>query len=152
MFLASDNAGPVHPSVMNRVIAANDAHQMPYGKDVIMDEVTTRIREVFEAPEAAVYLVATGTAANCAAQNASHVHATHSSTRAAISTTGQHAHDWTSRCQTTGQTANATRKQLRQHTQCHVLHHTAHGTAAQDARDNRHTVLDKKFHHNFNSL
>lgn len=64
MFLASDNAGPVHPSVMNRVIAANDAHQMPYGNDVIMDEVRARIRDVFEAPQAAVYLVATGTAAN----------------------------------------------------------------------------------------
>ncbi len=64
MFFASDNAGPVHPSVMDRVIAANTAHQMPYGKDVIMDEVRDRIREVFEAPDAAVYLVATGTAAN----------------------------------------------------------------------------------------
>jgi threonine aldolase len=64
MFFASDNAGPAHPAVMNRVIAANDAHQMPYGKDTIMDEVRDRIREIFEAPEAAVYLVATGTAAN----------------------------------------------------------------------------------------
>ena len=67
MFFASDNAGPVHPKVMERVIAANSAHQMPYGKDTIMDEVRTRIREVFEAPEAAVYLVATGTAANALA-------------------------------------------------------------------------------------
>jgi threonine aldolase len=49
---------------MNRVIAANAAHQMPYGKDVIMDEVRDRIRDLFEAPDAAVYLVATGTAAN----------------------------------------------------------------------------------------
>jgi threonine aldolase len=67
MFFASDNAGPVHPKVMNRVIAANTAHQMPYGNDVIMEEVRTRLREVFEAPEAAVYLVATGTAANALA-------------------------------------------------------------------------------------
>jgi len=64
MFLASDNAGPVHPSVMNRVIEANAAHHMPYGNDPIMDEVRDRIRSLFEAPEAAVYLVATGTAAN----------------------------------------------------------------------------------------
>ncbi len=64
MFFASDNAGPVHPTVMKRVIAANDAHQMPYGNDVIMDEVRARVRDVFEAPQAAVYLVATGTAAN----------------------------------------------------------------------------------------
>ena len=64
MFFASDNAGPAYPSIMERVIAANKAHQMPYGKDSLMDEVTARIREVFEAPEAACYLVATGTAAN----------------------------------------------------------------------------------------
>ena len=64
MFFASDNAGPVHPTVMKRVIAANDAHQMPYGNDTIMDEVRDRIREVFEAPQAEVFLVATGTAAN----------------------------------------------------------------------------------------
>jgi threonine aldolase len=67
MFFASDNAGPAHPTVMNRVIAANTAHQMPYGKDTIMEEVTDRIREIFEAPQAAVYLVATGTAANAIA-------------------------------------------------------------------------------------
>jgi threonine aldolase len=67
MFFASDNAGPVHPSVMDRVIAANTAHQMPYGKDTIMDEVRDSIREVFEAPQAEVFLVATGTAANALA-------------------------------------------------------------------------------------
>ncbi|MFK7836139.1 MAG: low specificity L-threonine aldolase [Sulfitobacter sp.] len=67
MFLASDNAGPVHPAVMDRVMAANHAHQMPYGNDTIMDEVREGIRRVFEAPEAEVYLVATGTAANALA-------------------------------------------------------------------------------------
>jgi threonine aldolase len=67
MFFASDNAGPVHPKVMERVIAANTDYAMPYGKDPIMDEVRTEIRRVFEAPEAAVYLVATGTAANALA-------------------------------------------------------------------------------------
>ena len=64
MFFASDNAGPVHPKVMERVIAANTGHQMPYGNDTVMDEVRHEIRRVFEAPDAAVYLVATGTAAN----------------------------------------------------------------------------------------
>jgi len=67
MFFASDNAGPVHPKVMERVIAANSDYAMPYGKDPIMDEVRAQIREQFEAPEAAVYLVATGTAANALA-------------------------------------------------------------------------------------
>ncbi len=67
MFFASDNAGPVHPQIMERVIAANADYAMPYGKDPIMDEVRDGIRTAFEAPEAAVYLVATGTAANALA-------------------------------------------------------------------------------------
>ncbi|MGJ8627754.1 MAG: threonine aldolase family protein [Sulfitobacter sp.] len=67
MFFASDNAGPVHPQIMDRVIAANADYAMPYGKDPIMDEVRDRIRAAFEAPEAEVYLVATGTAANALA-------------------------------------------------------------------------------------
>ncbi len=64
MFFASDNAGPVHPQIMDRLSAANADYAMPYGKDPIMDEVRDSIRTAFEAPEAAVYLVATGTAAN----------------------------------------------------------------------------------------
>jgi threonine aldolase len=64
MFFASDNAGPVHPKVMAALTAANDGYAMPYGADDLMDAVRQRIREAFEAPEAAVYLVATGTAAN----------------------------------------------------------------------------------------
>ena len=64
MFFASDNAGPVHPQIMDALAAANEGYAMPYGADPIMDEVRTRIRDIFEAPEAAVYLVATGTAAN----------------------------------------------------------------------------------------
>lgn len=64
MFFTSDNAGPVHPQIMQRVVAANQGPAMPYGADPIMDEVRASIRALFEAPEAAVYLVATGTAAN----------------------------------------------------------------------------------------
>ncbi len=64
MFFASDNAGPALPSVMQRVTQANAGYAMPYGADEIMDEVRGRLRDIFEAPEAAVYLVATGTAAN----------------------------------------------------------------------------------------
>lgn len=64
MFFASDNGGPASPSVMKRVIAANDAHQLPYGADTYMEEVREGIRRVFEAPDAAVYLVSTGTTAN----------------------------------------------------------------------------------------
>ncbi|EAQ05118.1 L-threonine aldolase, low-specificity, putative [Pseudooceanicola batsensis HTCC2597] len=65
MFFASDNTGPVHPQIMDALARANDGYATPYGNDPLMDEVRTRLREIFEAPEAAVYLVATGTAANC---------------------------------------------------------------------------------------
>jgi threonine aldolase len=64
MNFASDNAGPAHPRVIEALIRANEGYAMPYGADPLMDEVRARIREAFEAPEAAVYLVATGTAAN----------------------------------------------------------------------------------------
>lgn len=67
MFFASDNSGPVHPQIMKRVMDSNTGYAMPYGNDVIMDEVRDAIRKTFEAPEAAVYLVATGTAANALA-------------------------------------------------------------------------------------
>ncbi|WP_371223446.1 threonine aldolase family protein [Roseovarius sp. 2305UL8-3] len=64
MHFYSDNCGPAHPAVMEAVNAANTGYQTSYGTDTIMDEVRTQIRDLFETPEAAVYLVATGTAAN----------------------------------------------------------------------------------------
>lgn len=64
MFFASDNSGPVHGAIMDALARANHGYAMPYGADTIMDEVRAKIREIFEAPDAAVYLVATGTAAN----------------------------------------------------------------------------------------
>lgn len=64
MNFASDNTGPVHPRVLDALIQANDSHAAPYGADPLTEEVRTRIRALFEAPEAAVELVATGTAAN----------------------------------------------------------------------------------------
>ena len=64
MFFASDNGGPVHPDVMAAVAAANDGYAVGYGKDPLSREVTETLRELFEAPEAAIYLVPTGTAAN----------------------------------------------------------------------------------------
>ncbi len=64
MYFASDNSGPVHPQVMAALNTANEGYQMAYGADSLMNEVRDRIRGVFEAPGAAVYLVATGTAAN----------------------------------------------------------------------------------------
>ncbi len=64
MFFASDNAGPAHPQVMAALNDVNAGFAMPYGVDPLMDEVRAQIRDLFEAPQAAVYLVATGTAAN----------------------------------------------------------------------------------------
>jgi threonine aldolase len=64
MWFSSDNAGPAHPAVMAALMRANEGHAASYGADEAMERVRARIREVFEAPEAAVFLVATGTAAN----------------------------------------------------------------------------------------
>lgn len=67
MNFASDNAGPMHPQVLDAMVRANDGYEMPYGNDSIMLGVRDAIQTTFEAPDAAVYLVATGTAANALA-------------------------------------------------------------------------------------
>ena len=67
MFFASDNSGPVHPQIMAALGDANSGFQMAYGADTLMGEVRQSLRDLFEAPGAAVYLVATGTAANALA-------------------------------------------------------------------------------------
>ena len=64
MYFASDNSGPVHPQVLDALARANEGYQMAYGADMLMNDVRDKIRGLFEAPGAAVYLVATGTAAN----------------------------------------------------------------------------------------
>ncbi len=64
MNFASDNCGPALPEVMQALASANAGFQPSYGADALMEAVRTRLREIFEAPQAAVYLVATGTAAN----------------------------------------------------------------------------------------
>ena len=67
MFFASDNTAPTHPDIMAAVIRANEGYPRSYGADPLMERVRTQIRDLFDAPEAAVYLVATGTAANALA-------------------------------------------------------------------------------------
>ena len=64
MHFASDNSGPVHPQVLQALAEANTGYAMGYGDDAQMEALRGQLREVFEAPEAAVCLVATGTAAN----------------------------------------------------------------------------------------
>ncbi len=67
MFFASDNTSGIPPEIVAALANANQGYAPSYGEDPIMLRVRTRIREIFEAPEAAVYLVATGTAANALA-------------------------------------------------------------------------------------
>ncbi|AWD22752.1 threonine aldolase family protein [Fuscovulum blasticum] len=67
MFFASDNSSGAAPEVMAALAAANDGFTRGYGADALTERVQDRLRELFEAPEAAVHLVATGTAANALA-------------------------------------------------------------------------------------
>ena len=67
MHFGSDNCSPVHPNVMQALVRANQGYAPSYGEDAIMDRVRARFREVFEAPEAAIYLVGTGGTANALA-------------------------------------------------------------------------------------
>ena len=67
MMFASDNTGPVHPAIMAAVAAANDGYAMPYGNDATTAAARDAVRAVFEAPEAAVEFVATGSVANALA-------------------------------------------------------------------------------------
>lgn len=64
MFFASDNTSGGAPEIMAALMRANEGYARSYGADPIMARVKAQIRDLFEAPEAEVYLVATGTAAN----------------------------------------------------------------------------------------
>lgn len=64
MFFASDNGSGAAPEVLAAVTRANAGYARSYGADVLMDQVRAQVRRLFEAPEAEVFLVATGTAAN----------------------------------------------------------------------------------------
>jgi len=67
MIFGSDNMAPVHPDAMAALAHANSGYTTSYGSEDAMKQVAAQIRDLFEAPEAAVYLVATGTAANALA-------------------------------------------------------------------------------------
>jgi threonine aldolase len=64
MQFASDNTGPVHPRILQALVAANEGHAPSYGADALTDRVTAQVREILEVSEATVCLVTTGTAAN----------------------------------------------------------------------------------------
>lgn len=67
MQFTSDNAAAAAPEILAAVAAANTGSAPSYGADPWSARATDLVRAAFEAPEAAVYLVATGTAANALA-------------------------------------------------------------------------------------
>jgi threonine aldolase len=64
MFFASDNSGPAHPAILAALNDTNTGYTLGYGAEETMARVRDMMRAQFEAPEASVHLVATGTAAN----------------------------------------------------------------------------------------
>ena len=67
MRFASDNTSGAAPEIIAAILNANEGYERSYGADAAMGRVTALVREIFEAPEAVVHLVATGTAANALA-------------------------------------------------------------------------------------
>jgi threonine aldolase len=67
MRFASDNTSGAAPEVMAALLKVNEGYERSYGADAAMTRVTALVREIFEAPEAVIHLVATGTAANALA-------------------------------------------------------------------------------------
>ena len=63
----SDNTGPAHPKVMEALQAANMGYEPSYGADPITTRAQKAVRDLFDAPEAGVVFVSTGTAANALA-------------------------------------------------------------------------------------
>src|SRR3712207_2368807 len=66
MNFASDNAAPIAPAILEAVVKANAGFALGYGNDDVSKAVESRFSELFER-EVAVFLVATGTAANALA-------------------------------------------------------------------------------------
>ncbi|HBN31300.1 MAG TPA: low specificity L-threonine aldolase, partial [Rhodobacteraceae bacterium] len=59
MFFASDNSGPVAPEIMAALAEANRGYAMAYGNDETTARAQSRLRDVFEAPDAVVHFVIT---------------------------------------------------------------------------------------------
>jgi threonine aldolase len=66
MNFASDNAAGIAPEILAAIARANDGKVLAYGRDPWTKEIEGRLAEMFER-EVAVFLVATGTAANALA-------------------------------------------------------------------------------------
>lgn len=64
---ASDNCAPVPQQILDAVARVNSGAMPSYGSDPETAAVEARFREIFDWPEARVFLVASGTAANALA-------------------------------------------------------------------------------------
>lgn len=64
MYFGSDNISGASPRLLEAVVAASHGVQGSYGNDSYCQRAAQKIRDVFEHPDAAVFFVATGTAAN----------------------------------------------------------------------------------------
>ena len=67
MHFASDNTAGLPPEILAAIAEASDGHALGYGNDALTARLRDRIRDLFEAPEAEICLVSTGTAANALA-------------------------------------------------------------------------------------
>lgn len=67
MFFASDNGAPIPQPIMDALARANQGQTLSYGADAPMARLRAQIRDLFDAPDAQVHLVTTGTAANALA-------------------------------------------------------------------------------------
>ena len=66
MDFRSDNTTGAAPAILEALARANEAHAAAYGEDELSGAVEGRIAELFDCT-AAVFLMATGTAANAVA-------------------------------------------------------------------------------------
>lgn len=66
MFFASDNTSGVHPKILEALGKANDGFAPAYGNDPYTLELQDRLRDMFQAPDARVYPMTSGTGSNAA--------------------------------------------------------------------------------------
>lgn len=64
MIFGSDNWSGVHPDIMAALMAANEGMLPAYGHDALTGAAEARLREVFAAPDARIFLLGSGTATN----------------------------------------------------------------------------------------
>ena len=64
MNFASDNTYGAHPAVLKAMVDCNGGAVGAYGSDPVTEQAEAAIRDLFQAPDAVVRFVATGTAAN----------------------------------------------------------------------------------------